>query len=77
MSNVSDESCRQNSNTHFLFNNFVSENRAIHDIMWKNIVERGSPHMTIRRMRIALWIPKATDTHTEYVIVIVFPLQPR
>jgi len=31
--------------------------------------------MTEWRMRIACWIPKATNTHTEYVIVIAFPLQ--
>jgi len=31
--------------------------------------------MTIWRMGIACWIPKATDTHLEYVIVIVFPQQ--
>ena len=30
---------------------------------------------TIRRMRIACWITKATDTHSEYVILIAFPLQ--
>jgi len=27
----------------------------------------------IRRMRIAWWIPKATDTHTEYEIPIAYP----
>jgi hypothetical protein len=26
-------------------------------------------------MRIARWITKATDTHSEYVILIAFPLQ--
>jgi hypothetical protein len=26
-------------------------------------------------MRIACWIPKATDTHSEYVIVVAFPQQ--
>jgi hypothetical protein len=31
--------------------------------------------MTIRRMRIACWIPKATKTLTEFVIHIAFPLQ--
>ena len=30
-----------------------------------NIVERGTPQMTIWRMRIACWIPKATNTHTQ------------
>jgi hypothetical protein len=29
----------------------------------------------IRRMRFACWITKATDTHSEYVIVIAFPRQ--
>ena len=29
----------------------------------------------VRRMRFALWIPKATNTHLEYVILIAFPLQ--
>ena len=33
--------------------------------------------MTTWRMRIACWVPKATDTHTEYVIRIAFPLQQR
>jgi len=31
--------------------------------------------MTIRRMRIACWIPKATNTHIEYAILTAFPLQ--
>ena len=43
--------------------------------MWKNIVELGRPQMTIWRMRIACWIPKATNTHSEYVTLIAFPLQ--
>jgi hypothetical protein len=51
------------------------ENRAIWKIMWKNIVERGRPQMTIWRMRIACWIPKARHTHTQYAILIVFPPQ--
>jgi hypothetical protein len=29
----------------------------------------------IRRMRTACWIPKATDTDSEYVILIAFTLQ--
>jgi hypothetical protein len=38
------------------------------------IVEPDRPQ-TIRRMRIACWIPKATNTHSEYVILTAFPLQ--
>ena len=45
--------------------------------MWKNIVERTRPQMTIRRMRIACWTPKATNSHTGCVIQIAFPLQLR
>ena len=29
----------------------------------------------IRRMRIACWKPKATNTHSQYVTLIAFPLQ--
>jgi len=43
--------------------------------MWKTIVQRGRPQMTIWRMRIAWWIPKSTNTPSEYVIFISFPLQ--
>jgi len=38
-------------------------------------LQPDTPQMTIWRMRIALWIPKATNTHSEYVIVTDFPLQ--
>jgi hypothetical protein len=51
------------------------ENCVVHDIMWKNIVERGRPQMTIWCVCIACWISKATDKHSEYVIPIAFALQ--
>jgi len=38
------------------------ENRAVYEIMWKNMLERYRTQMTIWRMRIAFWIPKVTDT---------------
>ena len=64
------KSCRENQNSHFMFKNFFfSENRSVYEIMWKNIVERGGPQMTIWRMGIAYWIPKATNTPSEYVII--------
>jgi hypothetical protein len=43
--------------------------------MWKNTVEPDRPQMTKWSTRIACWIPKATNTHSEYVILISFPLQ--
>ena len=51
------------------------ENRAVCEIMWENIADPDMPQMTIWHLRIVCWIPKATDTHSEYVILIVFPLQ--
>jgi hypothetical protein len=43
--------------------------------MWKNIVHPGRAEMTTWPMRIACWIPKAADTHSEYITLIAFPLQ--
>jgi len=42
--------------------------------MWIYIVELGRLKMTIWRMRIVYWIPRATNTHLQYVILIAFPL---
>jgi hypothetical protein len=36
------------------------------------MVHPDKPQMKIWRMRIACWIPKATDAHSEYKIIIVF-----
>jgi len=33
-------------------------------IMWKDVLQSYRPQMTIRHMRIAYWITKATHTHT-------------
>ena len=46
MRNVTDKSFRENQKTHFMFNNFVLKNNVI-EIMWKNIVERSRPQMTV------------------------------
>jgi len=43
--------------------------------MWKNTVEPDRSQMTIRRKGIACWITEATNTHSQYVILFVFPLQ--
>jgi len=61
MRNVSDKTCKK-IKTDILFLVTSLENRAFYEIMWKNIVERGRTQMTIWRMRIACWIPKATNT---------------
>ena len=45
MRNISYHICSENQNTHFMFNNFFSENHAIYEIIWKNLVEAGRPQM--------------------------------
>jgi len=41
------KSCRYNQNTHFMINNFFSENRSIYEIMWKNMVRKTDQQMAI------------------------------
>ena len=53
---------------------FSPKNLTTYEIMWKSIVEPGRPQMTIWRMRIAWWIPKVTNTHSEYVTLSAFLL---
>ena len=50
-------------------------NRAVLEIMLKNIVDRGRPQMTIWGMRIAWWISRNTNTQSEYVKFIAFLTQ--
>jgi len=69
------ESCKENQNTHFVFNISFLENRAVYEIMWKHIVECGRSRMTIWRMSVACWIAKATNTHSQYVILTAVALQ--
>jgi hypothetical protein len=48
--------------------------------LWFNVEKYGTDRQAtddniIRRMRFACWITKATDTHSQYVILIAFPRQ--
>ena len=54
---------------------FFLGNRAVYEIMWKKFTEPDKPRMKAWRIRIAFWIPKATDTHSVYVIQIAFRRQ--
>ena len=65
----------ENIKTHILYSIIVFENHVAYEIMWKNTVELGRPQMTIWCMHISCWIPKATNRHSEYIILIAFPLQ--
>jgi len=59
--------------TRILCSTTLLDNRAVYEIMWRNIVKPDKPQMTIWRMRLACWITKATNTHSAYVVIIAFP----
>jgi hypothetical protein len=74
MRNVSDKIVDK-IKTHILCSVKFFENHAVYEIMCKNIVELGRLQMTIWHMRIACWIPKATNTHSGCEMLIAFPRQ--
>jgi len=43
--------------------------------MWKNIAQLDKIHVTIWRMRTECRITKATNKHSDYVIIIAFILE--
>jgi len=60
--NISDQLCRENQNTNFIFQSLsFFLNCAVFEIMLKNILEPGRSQMT---MRTACWISNATNTHS-------------
>jgi len=64
--------------THLIFSInffFVPEKHAAFKIMWKNVVQPNRPQMKIGRMPITSLLPKSTNSHSEYVILIAVPLQ--
>jgi len=70
--NVSDKICREN---HQISCSIFFQSFRLRENVEKIVVEPHRPQVTIWRMRTACWIPKATNTHSEYVIRIAFPLQ--
>jgi hypothetical protein len=60
-----DTKVMQKIKTHFMFNSISSpENCGVREISEKRFVEPHKPQMTIKLMRIACWVPKATHTHS-------------
>jgi len=69
----SEKNYRENQNTHFIFMNIFPLKSWLHEIMWNNIVRSNRPQMKIKRMRIARWIPKTTNTHSKVCNPCCFP----
>jgi len=42
----SDKHCRENQNTHFMFNHFFSENLTAYEVMWEIMVQPDGPQIT-------------------------------
>jgi len=71
--NVSSKICVENQNTHFIFIYF-SPLEIVPFMRWcGKILYKQTGNVTMWHMHIAYWIHKATNTHAEYVICIVFP----
>ena len=71
--NVSDKSCRENQNTHFMFSNFFPKIVLFTRLLKKYCtVEQTTDDNIIWGMHFACWITKATNTHSEYAILIAF-----
>jgi len=65
MRSVTNESCRENQNTPFMFSNFFfSKNSAVYEILWKSMVtaRQATDDNIIWHMRFVCWITKITDT---------------
>ena len=85
MINVSVKSCREDKSAHvlcliyiflnFMFNIFL--NKAFYEAMYKKYgrARQAADDNIIGRMRFSRFITKATDTHSEYVMLIAFPRQ--
>ena len=69
--NVSDKRCREDQKTFCVQWFFFRQSCHLCDNV-ENTVEPGRTQVVIWRMRIVCWMPKATNTHSEYVILIAF-----
>jgi len=76
MRNVSHKIFRQYQNTHNRFNNSFRESCRLWDnVEYYDTARQATEDSTTGRKRVACWITKATDTHSECVINIAFPRQ--
>ena len=73
------KSCTENKNTHFIFNNFFFSRKwcRLRDNAKKILNSLAGRRWQYDACPLHCWIPKATNTLSEYVIFIAFPLQQR
>jgi hypothetical protein len=46
-------------------------------VLWRRMDGQATGDSIMRHIRFACWVNKATETHSEYIIVIAFPHQQR
>ena len=75
--NISDKGYLGSQNTHFIFNKFfLRKSCRLGDNVEKyGTARQATDESIIRRMRIACWFLKVTDTQSEYAILIAVSLQ--
>jgi len=72
MRSVTDNNCTEN----VCVMSFFCKSCRLHDDMEKyGMARQATDDNIIWRNQTASWITKATNTHSEYVILIAFPLQ--
>jgi hypothetical protein len=76
MRNVSDKSCGEIQNAHFVFENFFPKILSF----MRNVEKYGTAGQVTDNNKIwhvcfPCWITKAKETHSIYVILIAFPWQ--
>jgi len=67
MKNVIAQRSSDDQNTNFKISYSFFRKSCCCEIIWKNILEPDRPQMTVWLMRIACFVPKAKNTHSEYV----------
>jgi len=69
MRNVSDKKCRENQNTHFVFNKFFFLKSGG---LWDNVEKYSTAGHATDESNISIWryVPKITNTNSEYVVLI-------
>jgi hypothetical protein len=78
MRNILDRNCREYQNVYFTSSNNFFFRKTCH--LWGNVANFGRAKQVtddniIQHMRFEFWTSKATDTHSDYEILIAFPRQ--
>jgi hypothetical protein len=71
------KNCTENQNAYFMFSKFFLQKLCclLDNVEKCDGTAQATCDYIIQHMHFACWITKATDTHSEYVILIAFPWQ--